>query len=284
MHNMYRINIYGDKDRFFTIVSNTNTYRVMIRKMNPRYTLFIGGCKKRCITITKFIDNDNAHIEGITYDTLCNISKDMKRSSGTIDMIKTALTFLIRIFPKIRTVSFVDKSEIYCKNNAHVYLASYHFLKYGKTWYEDKFDAIPEESCDRKVYNRFKKNIGKYTTSSFKEFCSLYLEKNIRNKSAIMRTIRPHYDTNDLIFLKRIQENEDCSVFYVWLYEYMQSKMKGAKLYQMFWNIKADTIISWEHNINITQNTPEEKWTHQFGGKYEFDIGTLMRNGIAVEW
>ena len=136
---MSRQNVYGECDRYYTITSDSgNEYRVMIREMSPIYSIFIGA-HKRCITITKFAHEEFAHIEGISWDT--------KRSSGTIDMIRASLLFLIKLFPKLRYVSLIDESRIICNENTNVHLAQFHFLKHGKTWYEDKFSAFNVGGC-----------------------------------------------------------------------------------------------------------------------------------------
>lgn len=76
----------------------------------------------------------------------CNVSGNLERGKGTQHMLKTAMQFAITQYPHISgKFLFKDASSIQCKLDFKLSLAVFSVLNTGKTWYEKKFNAYPNE-------------------------------------------------------------------------------------------------------------------------------------------
>lgn len=135
------LQVYG-KSKFIAIIhEDTYMYRV-------RY-----GGKKACVNFSVYKEEERQrrvrgmsiqeypNLDGVGWSAECSIGSPLENGDGTQTMVKSALCFLVWRFPIIKHVQFIDASKKTCKFNISIDLATFHFSKHGKTWYEDKFDA-----------------------------------------------------------------------------------------------------------------------------------------------
>ena len=109
------------------------------------YRVKFGGSKV-CVFFSVYKDDEDKdfpNMDGVGSDKHCDVHNTLHNKEGTILMIKSSLIFLLWRFPYIKHVQFLDTSKKECANKVYVDLATFHFAKYGKTWYQDHFGATP---------------------------------------------------------------------------------------------------------------------------------------------
>lgn len=86
-------------------------------RFSNSFTLLLGGVKKGCVKIyVEDINNENALIDSISYDSDCNIQKNLTQGTGTKHLVHTALNIIIKYFPNIKYFTLLDTSHIKCDN------------------------------------------------------------------------------------------------------------------------------------------------------------------------
>jgi len=108
-------------------------------------TFLFGGKTAYCMSVS--VKNDtvtDAYIDRIEYNIACVKDGTLEHKRGTSDMINAGLLTFHMLFPSIKRLIFTDDSHIHCEEGSKVHkisIAHDSILKYGKTWYEDKFKA-----------------------------------------------------------------------------------------------------------------------------------------------
>jgi hypothetical protein len=129
---------------YYKIKSDPYTFAAIIFKEHEQLTRFYFGGKEKCVFISIYKDDDMANLDTIGHGYNCALDGDLPRGEGTIKLLKSALKFLLYMFPSITSISLLDKSNIECARNTKMYLAYIYLAVYGKTWYQKHFDAIVE--------------------------------------------------------------------------------------------------------------------------------------------
>lgn len=112
------------------------------------YSLSVGGKKEFCVTIAIKSD-DIAYIDRVEYSDFCVKDGVLAIEGGMVIILSVSLWVVKQLFPTIKIFTLTDDSHILCIRKQKQYklsLANDYIIKYGKTWYENKFNAIlPDE-------------------------------------------------------------------------------------------------------------------------------------------
>ena len=133
----------------FTIITNIQKFSMTIINKKTYYYIKLNNLKdvkNPCIEIFLRI-NDNkyvktAKLQQINYNTTCNLTNNMEKGIGTIDMIHATFATIAYIFKDITEIEFEDCSQIPCDKTTPS-LKHYYVAFKEQTWYEYHFGAIP---------------------------------------------------------------------------------------------------------------------------------------------
>jgi hypothetical protein len=117
-------------------------YKVQMYEDDNDVDMTIWNPDRPCVVIVldKKLDM-TATMNVVNYDRRCTTDGDMKRGSGTVDMIHFAIETM-KVHGAKR-IHLTDESAIICENGKKVLLGLMYFLKYGMTWYEKYFGFYP---------------------------------------------------------------------------------------------------------------------------------------------
>ena len=128
---------------YYKIKSKNYEFYASILDTEFEYRIKFGGTRE-CINISVYKDDAEANLNGISFDNRCSVDEQMV---PTIEMLKTALKFTrLKYKEHSKSIMFKDHSRITCNKNIQIPLYYFYLTKYGKTWYEYKFNA--------KLYNK----------------------------------------------------------------------------------------------------------------------------------
>lgn len=77
--------------------------------------------------------------------------------SSNIELLNGFLNYIKKTYPYIKDLKLIDSTFIPCNNNDTLDLLTYYIALYGKTWYEDKYNAYSKDNYDK--YKEQIKNI-----------------------------------------------------------------------------------------------------------------------------
>jgi hypothetical protein len=235
--------------------------------MNPGiYRVIIGG-DKGCVFFSVYKDEPDSYspnLDGLAFDeNKCTIGEiKLEPNVGTVRMLKASIVFLCQLFPQIKNVLFKDASLMNCYKNIKINLYDFYIAKYGKTWYESKFNAIPES--DPYTYYNFLNEINVIMNSPidkpWEEFYNKYILTN--------QVVNKHKDFLEIIYnnVNSLREfiinvhvssdgkRRDCMIFDVWLSKLMiDVGRKKLQLNNRLFKIERKNIDDWNYNIRITE-------------------------------
>jgi hypothetical protein len=222
-----------------------------------------GGRKKNCVQYSVYWDDEEKlypNLDGLNYNEKCTINSDLnlEKKHGTIRMLKASLKFLCHIYPDINGILFKDYSVMKCLENVRISLSEFYIAKYGYTWYQDKFSAVPYDNPN--YYNELQelnRTLDKPLTLSFKDFYDTFVKGRIRGFRKKYNIVKDIYESSTSFrdFIKNLHRNiPDCQVLSGWLSYYMsQQCFNSLNLHHMFFAIKKETIEGWILNINVNK-------------------------------
>lgn len=268
-------------EKHYVIKSPVRQYRCKIRTYGTHDTLFFGGTR-RCIVVTVHHEDALAHIDGAGWHAYCSKSGMMPRAeNGTIDMIRTCITFVFRKYKTITVVTLVDSSKIECNDATLIELAPHYILKYGKTWYEKHFGAHLEDPKEATLYAVFLSSLKKPVPFEFDEFDKRFLQKSFlrpKQLAAVKKEIEPYYKKAESLlgFLREVNAHYDCSIFQNWLLQFMKL-YSGVNFNEAYWVINKST---WRGNESVSFQKSKEAfdWS-QFGGMLSH---IALRHGLPL--
>ena len=175
---------------------------------------------------------------------------DLKKGDEVIDLFKNSLFFVASKYSDVKYFELVDNSFILCKNKKRISLPDLSFVKYNKTWYEQYFNAIPDENSHDKIKSLKKlinKILNKKLTMNYDDFINKYYTEIIFKKNNIINVIKDSYNKNMIFkdFLDKLQEY-DC-VFYEKVFnDFIGNLLQGTK-----WIISIKTVNKYNINSDI---------------------------------
>jgi hypothetical protein len=245
-------------DKFYVIKSSINYknkeyfkyYYVNILSNKKENIILIGGLNIKCININIDKKINNGILELVQYHEKCSFFETLQEGFEMVNLVKNSLYFAIYTYPDIINYELVDNSFIACKNGKRVSLADLYFVKYGKTWYENKFGAIPK---NKEIIDFIKKNIlnkiNKKINLPFDKFMKEYYNEDFferdKNKIIIKNAYKPentYYEYLNYFF----QNNFDCIY-----YQHIFQKYIGQSLQNTEWIIEKKIIENYDINSII---------------------------------
>lgn len=125
-----------------------NKHMIITKYITERsIQIYIGSENTYCIDAQLYKDGkgqiiDTGILNKIRWDAECSLDSIFEQSEDTIMILQLLMTYIKETYPVIKKMWFTDLSTKKCDNNVSVNLAAMKFFTVGKTWYEDRFDAI----------------------------------------------------------------------------------------------------------------------------------------------
>jgi hypothetical protein len=226
--------------------------------------IHIGG-SQRCISISVNQASQEAILLTLRFHESCETKQQLKRGTCTVHMLKSAVTFLYRLYPNLQHIQFADTSFITCFDGVKVDLPSYYMALKGMTWYEHTFGATPEANY-KEMYIQCKKNYHEYlrTRPSYQSFMK-GIDPNI------VKTLKPLYKICDSLktFIQAVNDEYDCYMFQDWLFRIMILHIPFIE--KITWEIDITNLIL--PDITIQKHDTKPRTMFSGGGK----IGDMLR-------
>lgn len=188
--------------------------KVEDRPKERRSIIMFGSARfQDCLSIHVFGKSKIAELHGVIYNRLCATNMPMPKGHGTIRMIKAAMKFVLKMFQHIKTFELTDNSQIEC-GKFKISLSDMYFATRGKTWYESKFDAIP----DFTGYEELKQEFQKKPIFEFDDLWDQYLQdgQKLYKYEKEYYAQKYHVAISWFAFLNTWMQEEGCRPF-VWL-------------------------------------------------------------------
>ena len=244
-------------EKYYVIKSNLNYnnkkyskyYYVNVFSKKNEDTILVGGLNIKCVNIIINKKRNKGILELVQHHEKCLFFDTLKDGFEMTDLVKNSLYFAMYTYPDILNYELVDNSFISCKNGKRISLANLQFVKYGKTWYENKFGAV---SKNKKIINFIKKNIvenlNKKIDLSYDQFIKEYYDEdffeNNKNINIIKNIYKPKITLKE--YLNYFFKNKYDCIFYQYIFhEYIGNSLQGTE-----WIIEKSTIEN--YNINAT--------------------------------
>ena len=172
---------------------------------DERINIFIGK-KHQCVYgIIDKATPDLVWLEWFNYHQNCNLTQDLVKGKGTVNMMTTFIKYIKEYHPDIKIIKLSDKSEFIC-SNVSISLYKLYMLKYGKSFYE-KFGFSLDNTNNPDIIIKHTKNIENSKTIKIdKEFIIKELKKILEVKDSLFK----FYLTPQLIddFASHLKDNE----------------------------------------------------------------------------
>jgi hypothetical protein len=202
------------REEYYLIKTTYATYYATIFHQYPDVDKVIIGGKKKCMHLSVY-KNDDEHpqIDAIGYDENCNADGNHVKGLGSVHMCKIALQFVIYHYNFDKDVKFQlkDTNTIEC-HKYKLALPIYYMIYHGKTWYEDKFGAVPL-FISEKVWKKQKKALREFLKEK-PDIDDLFSENQHQLKNYIKSVYNKEGSLSSLF--QRFKD-DDCSVFKNWL-------------------------------------------------------------------
>jgi hypothetical protein len=214
--------------REYTVIPTIGTFNISINEEHDDfYYMSVGGAGKqfRCVNISvpKKESNNTAIISYTESKDGCTIDGAKIKGDATRQMILLGITIARELSPHITHIDLDDMSHFYCKlpdeGVKKVPLHCFFFAFHGKTWYEEKFNAIIKNEELWRKYEIAKMNM----TEPSKKPAAFYFLNDSLNK--ILQPIftqsvtwRDFFDRIDIVYGKN-----KCVIVYPWLREVLST-------------------------------------------------------------
>ena len=245
-------------EKYYVIKSNLNYnnkkyskyYYVNVFSKKNEDTILVGGLNIKCVNIIINKKRNKGILELVQHHEKCAFFDTLKDGFEMTDLVKNSLYFAMYTYPDVLSYELVDNSFISCKNGKRISLADLQFVKYGKTWYENKFGAV---SKNKKVINFIKKNIteklNKKINLSYDQFIKEYYDEdffaNSKNINLIKNTYKSENTFNE--YLNYFFKNKLDCIFYQYIFqEYIGNLLQGNE-----WIIEKSIIENYDINAII---------------------------------
>lgn len=260
----------------YNVIPTIGSFNISINdEHDDFYYMSVGGEGKqfRCVNISvpKKHSNTSAIISYAESKDGCTIDGAKIKGDATRQMILLGITIARELSPHITHIDLDDMSHFYCKlpdeGVKKVPLHCFFFAFHGKTWYEEKFNAIIKNEELRKKYEIAKMNM----TDPSKKPSTFYFLNDSLNK--ILQplftqsiTWRDFFDRIDIAFGKN-----KCVVVYPWLREVLST--------YIFDNYLFIEGLKWTIVIN-DENTPTIRY-YQINKKSGGSVNRKKSNDIS---
>ena len=259
--------------KVISATNRNNEYIASLQDGDLMARINFGGSHRnfqKCLQMTVYKnykdDSDSyfAHLDGISFNSLCSINGDLQRGDGTKDMIRTGLTFIFIKFPWLKGIKFVDASRVEClssisstsnKKPTELKLHSLELAKCGATWYSKNFNAFPDKKRDCNTLKNapvlLNDTFVKYHRN-FAAFYKIYISPKTSLTSLQILNLKETFDGSNSFqsWIKKILKhpNLKCDVLLNWLNDFVYS-LVDLHIDHMMWIIKNKKL----NNITFTE-------------------------------
>ena len=238
-------------------------YYVNISSSKKEDNILVGGLNIKCVHIIINKRKNIGLLELVQHHEKCSFFETLKDGNETVNLVKNSLFFVANLYPDVSKYELIDNSFITCKNGKRISLADLHFVKYGKTWYENKFGAIltnQKKSTVNLTKSGILKNLDSKIEIPFEDFIKEYHDEdffdNQKNINIIKKIYKPDITLKE--YLNYFFKNKyDCSY-----YQYVFSKFIGTPLQGLEWIIEKNTIENYDVNPIIIETEKITKHTN----------------------
>jgi hypothetical protein len=238
-------------DKYYIIKSNLNFnnkkydkyYYVNISFSKKEDNILVGGLNIKCVHIIINKRKNIGLLELVQHHEKCSFFETLKDGNETVDLVKNSLFFAANLYPDVSKFELIDNSFITCKNGKRISLADLHFVKYGKTWYENKFGAIltnQKKNTVNLTKSGILKNLNSKIEIPLEDFITEYHNEDFFDNQKNINIIKKIYNSNITLkeYLNYFFKNKyDCRY-----YQYIFSKFIGTPLQGLEWIIEKNTI------------------------------------------
>lgn len=249
----------------------SNTFIALVQEYDDLFKVKFGGTRA-CVyfSVYKKGEKEYPNLDSVGSHPECNLAGNLPNKEGTIILIKSSLKFLVWRFPYVKHAQFIDASTKECFKKISIDLPTFHFGKYGKTWYQDKLDAVLIDNNVKKVMEKANRSLETPYSVSWDAF----FESNIKRYEGMMQKIE-HKHFYDMLhicwqegktyrdFIRNIADR-DCILLQVWLKHYISKLWKNVDT-PLAWKIKKTSIDSWDIDMSIKSTNKRPSFL-QLGG------------------
>ncbi len=245
-----------------TFINNSKFYYYIIMENNKKeIVLKFGGIKEQCIRIRIYKKEKIALIEDLVYKKDCSIFTKLDKNNNKIELLlKSSLYFCIKKFPEVSNYQISDMSYIQCNNNQRIVLSDLYVVKYGKTWYEKVFNAMPIEEQKKDVENAKKiinEKLNTIINLDYDNFIKRYYiqTKNLNNKNIdiIKNAYKKNMSVKDYLFYF-FDNNLDCKLYVLFF-----QIIFGFLLYGKYWEISKNVIEEYDVKLEFYESEKLER-------------------------
>lgn len=183
-------------------------------------TIYIGSNNIYCIDAQIMKKNNGVPMEDgmlnkIRWDKECSLSYPFEKGSDTVMILQLLLSYIKDKYPQVDNMYFTDLSTRQCDDGSSVSLAAMKLFTDGRTWYEERFNAV--------IANEFKKfyiDMMNDANSKKKEIeWEIFLEYVRFNNVVTSEFTRNIYESTNTWedFFKTIRDKVGISNFCIWL-------------------------------------------------------------------
>lgn len=223
----------------YQIKTSYANYYVEIWHQYPTIDKVYIGARKKCIGFSVYLNEkgkslkeEPPEIDGFGFSQHCNITGNHVKGIGSVHLMNTALRFIINHYklPENIKFTFKDVSFIECIKY-HMPLRIYYTIFHGKTWYEDKFGALPVNKLAITRLEESRKRLKEFL--SLKPDIEMFFDEDQKDLMEYVLSI--YAKCGSLKECLDILKEEDCKVFKGWLEFVYEHVMKSD--YDRSWYI-----------------------------------------------
>jgi len=230
-------------------------------------TFYIGNPKtsphEACVTISvffpdkdKLVNSSIASLILVKHFESCSEHRPLERGDGTMDMLNTAMSFVIQVCPFINEFKFNDASTTKCDNGSTITLPYYNMTERQMTWYEEKFKARLKPHLE----SEYKKTMLHIMTTSLPSFV-VFIQNHINAVTVpkvIINELQSVYVEGDTVktFFDKLYtkygKNMGCILIQPWIDVFMRNVGLHKYVANADWYIPLSVVERYPFKRNIT--------------------------------
>lgn len=196
--------------------------------------LTLGG-KDTCVMIVYEGSNDS-RLDYLGTEKSCELHGFPVKGIKTQQMLYLATSIFRSVYQDVKFLTILDASTIKCKlpngSLSPMSLRESHFLFHGKTYYEDKFQAVTLLPEDAILMDEFRKAL--HDPSKKPKYFN-FIDTNL------IQELTPYYNSSSTWweFFQAIQskwKDDKCTKIYIWYRNALYKMMEGKTIPQ-YWRI-----------------------------------------------
>jgi hypothetical protein len=233
--------------------------------------IVVGGRSKRCVSIHVYADESYVYLSELLYDSLCSMTEDLEKKSGTVSLLHASLLLCKYLYPNKREVRFTDESVIKCGGDNVLPLPEVYMLLYGKTWYETYFDVKLEHKNQQVKLNQVRQLLSSRPTLTWDVFWTKFLSVDYHKRDEEILKEKYTMSSTWHEFFEHIK-NDRCKKWLNWVLAFCDYMFKGFRLRGTSWKMsfpEDEVIISPTKKLRSMYQKPSYTGMRLFGGSLQ---------------